>query len=299
MSDGRNCIPPGIAGAPKVRSRDIIPPAEYILMTYTERYLSHDEDALNAVVGALNTLSTKSRPTYHIWGVPVWPPTRSSWMQSFGARKSSRGTRFGILWSHDVRCRRRVGFPSWSPLGWEGEIHMWRPNIMNITGDTIIQVWWNKTYHDLHTLVCGIPNLQELSSTKGSEILRITARTVPFEKQLFVQPVGGPIFGDPSRKIWFIRIHVDQDTDIVLFPEWDLLGNHVKSGICCLFNKRILVLDECGEFYERSGISRIGDFAFIVEKDAAPPMGSPFEDFKKRVTPALRKVARRQTFLLR
>ena len=40
-----------------------------LIEEYTRRKLSFDSDALNAIVGILNTLSMTKRPIFHTWGV--------------------------------------------------------------------------------------------------------------------------------------------------------------------------------------------------------------------------------------
>jgi hypothetical protein len=42
-----------------------------LLEIYTRRELSHDSDALNAIVGALIAMSHADHPIYHVWGIPV------------------------------------------------------------------------------------------------------------------------------------------------------------------------------------------------------------------------------------
>ncbi|KAF3045725.1 hypothetical protein E8E11_006076 [Didymella keratinophila] len=72
------------------------------LITYSQRNLSYDTDALNAIEGALRSLTLES--VYHTWGVPFIYPE------------------IALIWHREKPARRRVGMPTWSPLGWEGEV---------------------------------------------------------------------------------------------------------------------------------------------------------------------------------
>jgi hypothetical protein len=93
-------LPPRASDPQKV-ALDI---AQSYLIEYSKRALSYDADALDAIVGALNTLMRET--VYHTWGVPFAPIHQ----------------RVLLSWSHSSLARRRPAFPSWSPLGWVGAI---------------------------------------------------------------------------------------------------------------------------------------------------------------------------------
>jgi hypothetical protein len=82
-----------------------------ILEEYSFRSLSFETDALDAIVGALNTLEDEEPSIRHLYGVPF-------------SRSPMHPCRvyFALHWVHRSRCRRRYEFPSWSPHGWEGQI---------------------------------------------------------------------------------------------------------------------------------------------------------------------------------
>jgi hypothetical protein len=83
-----------------------------MLREYSFRNLSFDSDALDAVVGALNMLEEESPPLRSLYGVPC----------SNGDVPSAKSY-FALHWYHAAPCRRRLGFPSWSSLGWQGPIY--------------------------------------------------------------------------------------------------------------------------------------------------------------------------------
>jgi hypothetical protein len=287
-----NCLPQGNDGGYGNDIDTCISPALKVLSEYTKRDLTHDKDALDGIVGALNTLSTGFKPIYHIWGVPIWPPRTTGLLRPPRFGYNSLWTGFGISWFHEVPCRRRAGFPSWSPLGWQGEMQTLPGRIPAFPYDTIVEVWWNKKYHDLHTLACRAAHLHGLSSMAGSEILRITAQTVAFRKQRIVQTSEPNSTGDiPSIGKWCIQIHVE-DGDVVLYSKWDILDEYV-GDICCLFSDQLLVLDECEGGFERSGMfDNTGDAEAYVN-------GETFLDLHEAFPSALRQAAQEQTFLLR
>lgn len=88
--------------------RDAIRRAARILMEYSKRFLTYDTDALNAFRGIIQQLTKFS--VFCPWGIPAI------------------GDRFIVDWYHpkDTLKQRRDLFPSWSFLGWQGEIKMSR-----------------------------------------------------------------------------------------------------------------------------------------------------------------------------
>ncbi|KAG9192531.1 hypothetical protein G6011_11265 [Alternaria panax] len=83
-----------------------------LLEVYSLRSLSFQSDALNAILGILKSLRTDVDRVGSIWGI------------LFG--KSSHWDRVAdfslcLYWKTSAsNAKRRHGFPSWSPLAWEG-----------------------------------------------------------------------------------------------------------------------------------------------------------------------------------
>jgi hypothetical protein len=286
-----------------------------MLTQYTKRDLTYDSDALNAIVGALNTLNNGKSGVYHIWGLPFGK------IDSRIAGSVTGRVHIGIFWKHSSPRHRRVGFPSWSSLGWKGSVHFNsrrpRRNTIEVPGDAVVEIWLNNAYSPLHTLTGVDANLQNLSSTNESQVLRISALTVPFTKHLVAR------YGDGQEKQWCIQIHVNEAADVFMLPQWDLVNGdapEIRSGICvfipstegAIFKRepRFLVLDESGADYERSGVvdinysypwsqrSRTRCKVFVRNADGDSVIRD-LEDFKDRVLPVLSKLAKKQTFLLR
>lgn len=88
---------------------------------YSQRSISYESDALNAIRGALATLKHRSKPIHHICGVLV------------GKVSNSSHVCVALSWSHPQPCRKRKEFPSWTWLGWKGELqYLWsNPEISN------------------------------------------------------------------------------------------------------------------------------------------------------------------------
>ncbi|KAH7083421.1 heterokaryon incompatibility protein-domain-containing protein [Paraphoma chrysanthemicola] len=112
------------------------------LAAYSMRSLTFDSDALNAITGALKSLSNRCSDIKFVWGMPmfegpslIYPdkrPTHPRRSHIFDIYIPKPGPAIltiivGLFWYHSAPCRRRPGFPSWSSLGWEGRIDwVWR-----------------------------------------------------------------------------------------------------------------------------------------------------------------------------
>jgi hypothetical protein len=75
---------------------------------FSRRHLSHDSDSLNAFLGILHSFETNRILIRHIWGVP------------FGLDKPW----IMLNWFHERPAVRREGLPSWSWVGWKGEVFL-------------------------------------------------------------------------------------------------------------------------------------------------------------------------------
>ena len=82
-----------------------------LLQQYSERTLSYDSDALNAISGLLKHHCTEDQSMGTIWGIPhqLSPANQRiiciNWYH----------TQIPMEWTPAIR---RSGYPSWSPLGW-------------------------------------------------------------------------------------------------------------------------------------------------------------------------------------
>jgi hypothetical protein len=286
--------------------------AQKLIEEYSRRDLTYDEDALNAVVGALNTFNNAVVPTHHIWGVPfglaatelrlAYNPLEQhdeNRPPVFDGSKNPREVRIVIAWFHASPCPRRPGFPSWSPLGWNGAVSTpWDGGGTRITEDITIEAWWENAYHQLHDLVWQGLDLRDLSSTAESQILQVSARTVPFVREYISRESE-----DKSATGWYVRVHVNEYIDVFMQPKWDTSDSHLGNcsvGICVFLNQPytsiLLVLDESGECYERSGFITNTSNKFTRDGCGDSPLNS-WQDVGNFVP--LSEIGRPQTFLLR
>jgi hypothetical protein len=91
---------------------------------YTERRLSHQSDALNAMRGIFERFAKFNDPVPEYWGIPMAPTAfvlgdDISRLDSLHANVQA-AFGFGLLWNVPLNQNpdRRSGFPSWSWAGW-------------------------------------------------------------------------------------------------------------------------------------------------------------------------------------
>ncbi|KAL2068340.1 hypothetical protein VTL71DRAFT_16438 [Oculimacula yallundae] len=96
---------------------------------YTQRQLSYQSDALNAIQGIFRVFEKLQYPTYQLMGIPMEPlsdPSGFAPRSKLGSTLRSPEDEFmtGLMWHHKFfqpgRSYRRSGFPSWTWAGWEG-----------------------------------------------------------------------------------------------------------------------------------------------------------------------------------
>lgn len=118
-------------------------PALKTMERYCKREISHESDALDAIVSTLNLVLKDNE--YHIWGVPFrilneFPvdkqmrPQASTLLEAPFTAPGIKAVEICLAWHLDTarsgkrrprRPHRRKGFPSWSPLGWSSRKIIW------------------------------------------------------------------------------------------------------------------------------------------------------------------------------
>ncbi|KAF5722632.1 ankyrin repeat-containing protein [Fusarium mundagurra] len=144
------------------------------LAEYTKRKLSYQSDALNAMLGILQVYAThKPNPIYHVCGVPIivydsenqlGRLSASSDDGTDDARVALAGFVSGLCWTLQVPGMRRLGFPSWSWTGWDGQVASQDTYRYQLSFDEGFDVElsvveeggtsvlpWEKYYHQLRT----------------------------------------------------------------------------------------------------------------------------------------------------
>jgi hypothetical protein len=184
-------------------------------------------------------------------------------------------------------------------LAGKGEVLTpWDGGGTRIPEDIVIEAWWENAYHPLHELVWEGLDLRDLSSTTQSQTLRISACTVSFEREYIVRESD-----KESATGWYIRIHTSEDTDVFVQPKWDLPDDHQgnrSAGICVFLNQPyttiLLVLDDMGEWYERSGYVTNTNNKFTRDANGDSQLNL-WQDICKFVS--LSEIEKQKTFLLR
>ncbi|KAH6680005.1 heterokaryon incompatibility protein-domain-containing protein [Plectosphaerella plurivora] len=101
------------------------------LISFSQRQLTYESDALNAMSGILQTWIAANPGAAHFMGMPVILPSK----ETRTAKTLFLALWAGLTWqTMDVRVRsvRRTGMPTWSPIGIRGA--MFRPNVGVETG---------------------------------------------------------------------------------------------------------------------------------------------------------------------
>jgi hypothetical protein len=237
---------------------------------YTERTLSHESDALNAIIGTLNVMARNDPPIYHIWGVSFTIDQRPN-----TGHGTANMTSIALAWrSNDsrIRNRRRFEFPSWSPVGWTRSVsHNWN---LGITPDFMVRYWSAGIYKELDSATCSLDYTPLQSGTHQSQYLEIT--TTVIEADLHVQPdlryyshlvklpflrlkgegrscqkrhTNGP-FVDPD---WDDRTSLDVTLPILYAKAIDSYAIAYPSDHVGTRERYLLFFQKRGEHYERVG----------------------------------------------
>ncbi|KAJ4989084.1 tol protein [Stagonosporopsis vannaccii] len=247
-----NCTP---------RHHTVVPTLDSIPMSRAVRYLSEhsdrvlrfDDDALNAISGALNTLARED--VYHIWGVPFHVDVPEDHTEL--GRRAQQGE-IALAWSCMYPgSRRRKQFPSWSTLGWIGTIYDHTPVetsgifLQDNESSISLQDFMVKSNLDPTSwprrLRLELPTAQfaivRLSDTDSEQYNRRVA--LPYQERLYVH----------FATRW--------DVDIKDLPQTStikgvLLGIKVQTKSNLLpGSARVLLLQEHGPHYERVGSAKL------------------------------------------
>ena len=98
------------------------------LRQFRQRSLTYPSDSLNAIQGVLNSLERIYPSLLHIWALPVVPDVTTELLQGDPTRRivrtSSRVEQLltSLCWTTVERASRIKGLPSWSWVGWLGNL---------------------------------------------------------------------------------------------------------------------------------------------------------------------------------
>ncbi|KAI1387638.1 uncharacterized protein F4822DRAFT_289211 [Hypoxylon trugodes] len=238
------------------------------LAEYSSRKLTNGDDALNAILGILQTMENSVKGLRFIWGNPI------------------EGDNLLLQWHHKNPAKRRPQFPSWSYLGWEGycDIACGIPRRHALPVPDIKVGDSQKPHYTFD----NVPSLSIQMSDHGEDELRYLHATGPIigvqlrsiRRQEGCEATLHPFCQGSSDEIYAVfdvspdnhilaRIHFDRRNisvnSIIGMPLdlQDSTGNYKRDAW-------ILLLEKCGEIYERIGYVSWHDSYPMPSKDARP-----------------------------
>lgn len=210
-----------------------------IMDCYSKRQLSYETDFLNAIVGVLNTLSTRQFPVRHIWGVPF----------TTGKTADSSNVKIALDWSSTSPGTRRSAFPSWSTLGWiRGSSRLSYP--YSCSEEFNLEIWQNNKFQNISEIEDGYQDAH--CKDPESQRLQITAYSVLLDASLWIKPVKG-------RYNHRIILPGTDNIGFYAVLHWDDEQQALKPGtsVLCVFQSALpnhgLILECHGKYYERVG----------------------------------------------
>ncbi|KAF3003109.1 hypothetical protein E8E13_008214 [Curvularia kusanoi] len=209
---------------------------------YSTRKLSYPSDALNAISGVLSMYATRDPPIKHFWGVPYF-------------RNDEGNRHFALIdlgWSVSSAGKRREGFPTWSPLGWQ-DFQELSGNFMNFpccSPNFDVEAELDGLFRHLDLITSNDQAMQRIS--QGSQSLRITAYSaeLDIESQPSASSAG-------SRHE--MNLPITKDQSVWIMPRWDSKSLALEPGasVYCVFHSSTfasgLIIKSCGEYFERMG----------------------------------------------
>jgi hypothetical protein len=251
----------------------------YIVMktleAYSTRKMSFERDALHAITGVLK-LSAK-HGVYSIWGAPCFSSIGTYATHLFSGHcwldpnHPKRVVELALFMDSYYPCKRRLGFPSWSPMGWSSPFE-WTgdegpdrrrtyPRYITADAKSISIESAGKTYN-LSNLLEGPSSEIENVMMNASPYLEITGRTITLR------------LVDPGHEKYDTAVAFPLHDGIykILYPRWTnvprgpeqgskvkgllLLGADFTDTVVKNVYPMVLILSDHGGHYEK-----IGDFA--------------------------------------
>lgn len=132
------------------------------LEEYTRRQMSNDSDSLNAFMGMLSGIQRSLLPQGFIWGLPLHDfPTSLRWYHVRGQTP-----------------RRRLGFPSWSYVGWEGTAAY--TDFLDIVGHGFKERECMRRHEESTDLVVNFMLEKDQVLTLEAHLIQLEIRNEPF-----------------------------------------------------------------------------------------------------------------------
>jgi hypothetical protein len=217
------------------------------LKAFSRRRLTYDSDSLNAILGILDQLAkNQADQSDHVWGVPL-----ALYPREYADNSSSRLVSYEVAlnWYHEEPCRRRVGFPSWSSIGWDGPIEYSYQDQPMVPDDIDVQVLSGERSETLESYMTSGLARKHSGLKEAPGLLKLSqARTIPIE----LADIDGYI-----RAI----LKLSNDLDIYQYVLWDETVPAKTPGLIGVIIYRdlqlgrliMLVLTPRKDHYERIG----------------------------------------------
>jgi hypothetical protein len=228
---------------------------------YSQKDLSFEHDALNAVLGVLHAFKRAGVLAHHISGipsVPLWPmrqPQPANPVESLVP---------GLSWvaesrNENIYLKRRDNFPSWSWAGWSGVgLRYWH--------FSMDELW---SYEDLIDTTVELENDKgQLMPWTGWDSLKIFPRRIGvsgWTTQLRIVKADGKYYQgwaldvpDPNNNIVKLHLTADPTEDLLLERALtEQLWTGLVLGWSGIYNGTMLILKATKEgTYERIGLVR-------------------------------------------
>ena len=164
---------------------------EQMMYDYTGRHLTNDHDALNAIIGALEAQNAD-----HFWGVNIAIEDSSTF--------------FFLHWTHSSPATRRKEFPSWSPIGWRGQVD-YRHGRPSLSHTCSVEVWLDGSHAAISQNVGKLRLQHHMHVEDNSKFLKLTTLVVKLEFiQLERRPAG-----------LYVKVPYSPTLDVCILPFWD------------------------------------------------------------------------------
>jgi hypothetical protein len=255
--------------------------AKSMIRQYTRRHLSFESDALDAIVGALNTLDAQTLPVRHVLGLPFCRPASASdsyspansWLPlyssdatfSFNAISSSDAT-FALNWYHPHPAHHRHGFPTWSPVAWNGAMEFYQ--LLDqplVPTDLSVKVVCDSRRYSIDALLKLDSKTFRKLTENVAPLLRISAKTLEVKLEYITWDTSSQESSHMSNGYHVILPGV-MSHEVCILPFWDNdnleLAEH-KSVLCAILMQEVdeqkldwsvfLILMFQGSHYERIG----------------------------------------------
>ena len=184
--------------------------ANHIMRQFSGRNLTYEEDALNAIIGALGTLEGVD----HTEGVIIQRSNSSETSSIYMA----------LNWCHDLPCSRRKGFPSWSPLGWRGQID-YLDYQTTITSGCSLEVWHDGGFRHLSDAFGKLSEGHRAHKPTQERYLRLNTTVVMLAFEYLDH--------EPSiTSGFYVRVPYASNLDLFVLPFWD--ADNMPRSSCTL-----------------------------------------------------------------